>query len=232
MTNYIEIESQFTSGIFGKREACFVRGKGMRLWDQDDKEYLDFGSGISVANLGHSHPKLVEVIQAQAATLMTAPEFAYNDKRATLLQRLAEITPSGLNRFFLCNSGTEAVEGCIKFAHFATGKSKFVAAMRGFHGRTLGSLAATHNKKYREPFASLSPKFSHVPFNKSEILAPAVDNETAAVIIELVQGEGGVRLADQQFVEDARRICTEKRCHVNHRRGPNWLRPHRQDVCV
>ena len=209
MADFIQIENQFTSGVYGKRDCCFVKGQGAVLWDSEGREYLDFGTGISVANLGHCHPRLVKAIQQQAATLMTSPELGYNDRRAQLLQILASITPDGINRFFLCSSGTEAVEGCIKFAHIATGRSKFVATMRGFHGRTIGSLAATHNKKYREPFAALTPSFSHVPFNKVEKLAATVNDQTAAVIIELVQGEGGVRLADAEFVAAARNICDE-----------------------
>ena len=209
MSDYIQIESGHTSGVYGKREYCFVKGQGATLWDAEGRKYLDFGTGISVANLGHCHPKLVGAIQQQAATLMTAPELGYNDRRALLLERLASITPDGINRFFLCNSGTEAVEGSIKFAHVATGRAKFVATMRGFHGRTIGSLAATHNKKYREPFASLTPAFNHVPYNKIDKLEAAVDDSTAAVIIELVQGEGGVRVADTEFVSAARQICDD-----------------------
>ena len=205
----IEIESQFTSGVYGKREVCFVRGEGAKLWDADGREYLDFGVGISVANLGHSHPVIVEAISKQAATLMTAAELGYNDQRAMLLENLASITPSNINRFFLCNSGTEAVEGCIKFAHLSTGRSKFIACMRGFHGRTIGSLAATHNKKYREPFAALTPKFVHIPYNNIAKLEAAIDDETAGVIVEPVQGEGGLRPADPEFFKAVRALCDQ-----------------------
>ena len=205
----IEIESQYTSGVYGKRDVCFVRGDGTKLWDADGKEYLDFGVGISVANLGHAHPAIVEAISKQAATLMTSPELGYNDQRAMLLECLSKITPPSINRFFLCNSGTEAVEGCIKFAHLSTGRSKFIACMRGFHGRTIGSLAATHNKKYREPFATLSPKFLHVPYNNIAKLEAAIDDETAGVIVEPVQGEGGVRPADPEFFKAIRALCDQ-----------------------
>lgn len=208
MTSFINLENEFTSGIYGKREVCFVRGEGSMLWDENGKEYIDFGTGISVANIGHCHPKLVQAISDQAATLLTSPELGYNDKRAQYLDALNRITPTNINRFFLCNSGTEAVEACIKFAHFSTGRPNFVATIRGFHGRTIGSLAATHNKKYREPFTSLTPDFHHVPFNNIEKLESAVDENTAAVIIELVQGEGGVRAANQEFVSAARDFCT------------------------
>ncbi len=207
--NHIETESQLTSGVYGKREVCFVRGNDIRLWDDTGKEYLDFGTGISVANVGHCHPKLVAAINEQTSTLLTAPELGFNDRRAQLLARLRAVTPNSINRFFLCNSGTEAVEGCIKFAHYSTKRPKFVAAMRGFHGRTLGSLGATHNKKYREPFNDLTPAFTHIPFNNVDKLSATVDQDTAAVIIELVQGEGGVRVADPDFVSAARKVCDE-----------------------
>ena len=208
MTN-IELEAQHTSGVYGKREVCFVRGDGMRLWDDTGKAYLDFATGISVANLGHAHPRLVAAIAEQAATLMTAPELGYNDKRAQLLAKLAEVTPDGLNRFFLCNSGTEANEAAIKFARLATGRHQFVATMRGFHGRTLGALAATHNKKYRDPFKPLVAEFDHVPFGNIDKLSAVVSDETAAVILEPVQGEGGVRVGNPTYFAAARDLCDQ-----------------------
>lgn len=204
------LESQFTSGVYGKREVCFVRGEGTQIWDESGKQYLDFGVGISVANLGHSHPRLVNAIAQQAGTLMTAPELGYNDQRAKLLAKLAELTPDSINRFFLCNSGTEAVEGCIKFAAVSTGKNKFVATMRGFHGRTIGSLAATHNPKYRKPFVGLTPRFTHVPYGNFEKLAAAIDDETAAIILEPVQGEGGIRPGDPAYFQALRQLCDER----------------------
>ncbi|MGB1249228.1 MAG: aspartate aminotransferase family protein [Candidatus Promineifilaceae bacterium] len=207
--DFIALENQFTSGVYGKRDVCFVRGDGIKLWDDAGKEYLDFGTGISVANLGHAHPRLVNAISKQAATLMTAPELGYNDQRAQLLGKLADLTPEGINRFFLCNSGTEAIEGCLKFAHLTTGRSKFIATMRGFHGRTLGSLGATFNKKYREPFSALTHKFTHVPFGKIEKLAAKINGETAAVLIELVQGEGGIRPGDAAYFNAIRALCDE-----------------------
>jgi acetylornithine/LysW-gamma-L-lysine aminotransferase len=207
MKNYVELETQYTSGVYSKREVCFVRGNGMRMWDDTGKEYLDFGTGISVANLGHAHPALVAAIAEQAATLMTAPELGYNDKRAQLLATLAEVTPAGLDRFFLCNSGTEAIEAAIKFARLATGRHHFVATMRGFHGRTLGALAATHNAKYREPFKPLVADFAHVPFGNSAKLTAVVNDETAAVILEPVQGEGGVRVGNSRYFKAVRQLC-------------------------
>ncbi len=171
---------------------------------------MDCVAGIGVANVGHCNPAVVAAIQAQAARLITCNELFYNDARACCLEQLDRITPEGINRFFLCNSGTEAVEGAIKFARMATGRKHVVAAMRGYHGKTLGSLSATWERKYREPFAPLVPDFSHVPYNNVEEFEKAIDNQTAAVILEPIQGEGGVRPATAEFLQAVRRACDEK----------------------
>ena len=208
--NTIQIESQFSSGVYGKRERVIVRGQGAMVWDEAERPYIDCVAGIGVANVGHSHPAVVNAITRQAQTLLTCPEMFYNDQRAELLQRLADKLPDGLDRLFLCNSGTEAVEGAIKFARLSTGRSGVVAAMRSFHGRTLGALSATHKAKYRQPFMPLVPGFSHVPFDNIARLETAVTDQTAAVILEVVQGEGGIRPASTVFLQAARRICDER----------------------
>jgi len=146
-------------------------------------------------------------IAAQAGRLITLFETFPNDQRAALMEKLTGLTP-GLDRVFFCNSGTESVEAAIKFARLSTGRSGIVAAMRGFHGRTLGSLSATWNKKYREPFLPLVPDFQHVSYNNIEALDKAVSDTTAAVILEPVQGEGGVYPADPAYLKAARRICS------------------------
>ena len=133
----------------------------------------------------------------------------YNDKRAQLLARLVSVLPDGLDRIFLCNSGTEAIEGALKFARLSSGRTHIVAAMRGFHGRTYGALSATHKKQYRQPFMPLLPGFSHVPFGKIEKMKTAVTAETAAVILEVVQGEGGVRPGTTEYFQAVRQLCDE-----------------------
>ncbi len=208
--NYLETEAQYTSGVYGKREVVFVRGEGSRLWDDTGREYIDCASGISVANVGHAHPTVVAAITKQAGTLLTAPELAYNDVRAQLLARLANKLPDHINRLFLCNSGAEANEGCIKFARLSTGRPNIVATMRGFHGRTLGALSATHNPKYRKAFYPLVPGFSHVPYGKLEKMDAAITDETAAVILEVVQGEGGVRPGDSAYLQAVQQLCHER----------------------
>jgi len=208
--NHRQIEDQCSVGVYQKRDLVIVRGEGALVWDEAGREYVDCVAGIGVANVGHCHPAVVAAVQAQAARLITCNELFYNDARAQCLERLDRITPEGINRFFLCNSGTEAVEGAIKFARMATGRKHVVAAMRGYHGKTLGSLSATWERKYKEPFAPLVPDFSHVPYNNIAEFEKAIDEQTAAVILEPVQGEGGVRPATAEFLQAIRRACDQK----------------------
>lgn len=203
----IAIESRYTSGVYPKREVAIVRGEGARLWDADGREYIDCASGQGVALLGHGRPEIAAALVEQARRLITCPEIFYNDQRAQLLERLIGLAPAGLTRAFLCNSGTEAVEGAIKFARLATGRPGIVAAMRGFHGRTMGALSATWEEKYRQPFEPLVPGFTHIPYNNLGRLAEAVTKQTAAVLLEVIQGEGGVRPGSREFLQGARELC-------------------------
>ena len=209
MQDIIEIENKHTSGTYAKQPIVIVRGQGASLFDIDGVEYLDCSSGHGVANLGHAHPKIAEAIYKQASTLITLFETFPNDKRAELMEKITSLV-DGLDRVFFCNSGTESVEAAFKFARISTGRKNIVAAMRAFHGRTYGSLSATFNKKYREGFEPLVPGFSHVAFNNIEALGKAVTHETAAVILEVVQGEGGVYPASAEYVQAARQICDER----------------------
>jgi len=207
--NIIDLEAKHTSGVYAKQGLAIVRGQGALLYDADNTAYLDCSSGHGVANLGHAHPRVAAAIAKQAATLVTLFESFPNDQRAALMEKLTSFTP-GLKRVFFCNSGAESVEAAFKFARISTGRTGIVAAMRGFHGRTLGALSATWNKHYREPFAPLLPGVSHVPFNNVEALDKAVSDQTAAIILEAVQGEGGVYPAQPQYLQAARRICNER----------------------
>lgn len=208
--NVMQVEAQYSCGVYAKRDQVIVCGSGALIWDDQGKSYIDCVGGIGVANVGHSHPAIVAAISEQAAQLITCQEMFYNDRRAQLLSELARIMPDAFNRFFLCNSGTEAIEGAIKFARLSTGRSKIVAAMRGFHGRTLGSLSATHKAKYRDPFLPLVPGFSHIPFDRIDTLDEAVTEECAAVILEIVQGEGGVRPGSLDYFRQVEFICRER----------------------
>jgi predicted acetylornithine/succinylornithine family transaminase len=206
----IEQENKFSSGVYAKRDVAIVRGEGARIWDVDGRSYIDCAAGIGVASVGHSHTAVVQAITQQAQQLITCQEMFYNDRRAQLLQRLANVLPPGLNRFFLCNSGAEAVEGAIKFARLSTGKPDVVAAQRAFHGRTLGALSATHKNRYRDPFLPLVPGFGHAPFGQIQPLADAVTGQTAAVILEIVQGEGGVRLGTADYFQAVQELCQQR----------------------
>ncbi len=205
----IDTENKHTSGVYAKQTLTIVRGQGASLFDVDGVEYLDCSSGHGVANLGHAHPKIAEALYKQANTLITLFESFPNDQRAMLMEKITALVP-GLDRVFFCNSGTESVEAAFKFARISTGRKNFVAAMRAFHGRTYGALSATFNKKYREGFEPLLPGFTHVSYNNIEALDKAVNEGTAAVILEVVQGEGGVYPASAEYIQAARRICDER----------------------
>src|SRR5512133_2981415 len=207
--NIVETENKYTSGVYAKKTLTIVRGQGASLFDVDGNEYLDCESGHGVANLGHAHPKIAEALYKQASTLITLFESFPNDQRAALMEKICALVP-GLDRVFFCNSGTEAVEAAFKFSRISTGRKNIVAAMRAFHGRTYGSLSATFNKKYRDGFEPLVPGFSHVAYNNIEALDKAVNEETAAIILEAVQGEGGVYPASAEYIQAARRICDER----------------------
>jgi acetylornithine/LysW-gamma-L-lysine aminotransferase len=210
MDDIISLEDSHTSGAYPKRPIALVRGQGARVWDADGREYIDCIAGHGVASLGHCHPAVTAAIQEQAELLVTCSETLYNDQRAALLAELAAHVPGDLSRAFLCNSGAEAVEGAIKITRLFTGRPGVVATMRGFHGRTLGALSATWNEKYRKPFTPLVPGFSHVPYNDLEAMAEHVTEDTAAVLVEVVQGEGGVRLGDADYFRGLRRICDDR----------------------
>jgi len=207
---YMTWESDHESGTYGKQPIVLVRGEGAHIWDLDGTEYIDCIGGHGASNMGHAHPAVVKAISEQAQRLFLAPNGFYNDVRARLLSELVRVAPPGLERAFLCNSGTEAVEAALKFARLATGRSKVISTMRGFHGRSMGALGTTWRKEYRKPFEPLIPGFGFVPYNKLERMEKAVDDETAAVILEVVQGEGGVNLGDGEYLRGVQALCHER----------------------
>ena len=206
----IAAEDAHTSGLYTKRGIVLVRGDGAMVFDSEGRAYIDCVGGQGTANLGHGNAAVADAVAQQARVLASCTELFYNDRRAELYEVLAGILPASLDRFFLCNSGTEAVEGGLKFARAATKRTRIVATMRGFHGKTMGALSATWGPEYRDLFGPLVPGFSHVPFNKPEALDAAITGETAAFIFELVQGEGGVRPATSEFAREAARLCAER----------------------
>jgi len=206
----IALENHYESGVYPKRSVVLTRGKGARLWDADGQEYIDCVGGHGVANVGHANPVVSQAVAEQMQRLVICPNGYYNDQRAQLLAELVRIAPPGLERAFLCNSGAEAVETALKFARLSSGRKRVVAAMRGFHGRTLGALSATWQKQYREPFEPLLPGFEFVPYNRLEPVEQALDEDTAAVILEVVQGEGGVIPGDGEYLRGVQELCRER----------------------
>lgn len=206
--SYADTERKYAFEVYPKRDLTLVRGEGATVWDDTGRAYIDCTAGVGVANVGHANPQVAEAIAEQAKTLATCAGIFYNDVRARLLEKLVAISPASLTRAFLCNSGTESMEAAIKFARHASGKSEFVCAMRGFHGRSMGALSATF--KYRDQFEPLLPGFSFVPFNNIDKLRDAVGDGTAAVVLEPVQGEGGVRPADPDYMSAVQALCTER----------------------
>ncbi len=210
MDQIIRLEDQHTSGLTRKRPVALVRGQGAVVWDADGRAYIDCMAGHGVANLGHCHPVVTAAIQAQAAQLVTCSEAVYNDQRAAFMAELVEHTPGNMDRVFLCNSGAEAIEAALKFARLLTGKTNIVATSRGFHGRTMGALSATWNPKYRDPFAPLVPGFTHVAYDDLDAIAEAIDQDTAAVLIEPIQGEGGVNVPADGYLVGLRELCSRR----------------------
>ena len=208
MNHWIELETQHGSGAYGNWPFTLTRGEGVHVWDSEGNKYLDFATGIGVAALGHAHPAVNRAVAEQLDTLVTCHGgYFANDVRARFLAKLTTITPSDLDRVFLCNSGTEAVETALKLARAHTGRTGIVAMMRSFHGRTMGSLSATWKKPFRAPFEPLVPGFTHIPFGDSAALEAAVTDNTAAVLLEPIQGEAGVYPASEDYLRAARRVC-------------------------
>lgn len=205
-----QLIDQYEFSVYAKRDVVIVKGSGAKVWDDNGKEYVDCVAGIGVASVGHANPAVVKAISEQAAKLITCPVTMYNDTRAKFLEKLMSVAPKNLKRAFLTNSGTEAIEGAIKFARFTTKKTDFISAMKSFHGRTLGALSATFKKEYREDFMPLVPGFEFVPYNNFEKLVEKVTDKTAGIILEVIQGEGGVNIGDKEYFLKVRELCNEK----------------------
>ena len=195
--------------VFSEKPIEIVGGDGVHLEGADGTRYLDAGASYACTPVGHCHPAVTAAIREQAEELLYVQGSYPTATRSETYERLGAIAPEGLSNVWLCNSGTEANEAALKFARSATGRSKLVAARRAFHGRTLGSLALTWKDRYREGFGPLPGPVEFVPYDDDEALAAAVDDETAAVFLEPIQGEGGVHPASQSYLETARRVTRE-----------------------
>jgi acetylornithine/N-succinyldiaminopimelate aminotransferase len=201
------LERDAVMATYARNPVEFVRGEGTRLWDGEGNEYLDFLTGISVVQLGHSHPAVVEAVREQAGRLMHVGNLFYTEPGMRLAKRLADSSLGG--KVFLCNSGTEAIECALKLARRNRAGGDFVVMEGGFHGRTMGALSATPQESKQAPFAPLVPGFEVVPRNDAAALAAAVDERTAAVMVEPIQGECGIHPIEPDVLRAARDACDE-----------------------
>jgi len=201
------LESRALIGTYARHPVEFVRGQGARLWDADGQEYLDFLAGISVVQIGHCHPALVAAVTEQAQRLMHVGNLYYTEPSLRLAARLSELALGG--KAFMCNSGAEAVECALKLARRNRAGGRFVVMQRGFHGRTMGALSATPQEAKQAPFAPLVPGFDVVAHDDAAALASAVTPDTAAVLLEPIQGEGGIWPLSDETLQAARAACDE-----------------------
>lgn len=194
---------------YTKVPLIFVKGKGSRLWDIHNKEYLDFFPGWGVGNLGHCHPKVMSAVRDQVSKLIFIPNNYYHIPQAKLARQIVYRTFPA--KVFFCNSGAEANEGAIKFSRkFGKGRYEIITFENSFHGRTLAALAATGQKKYQSGFEPLPEGFKIVKFNDIQAVKNALTDKTVAIMLELIQGEGGINVADKEFVLSLRKICDER----------------------
>ena len=193
-----------TGFVFSEKPIRIEEGDGVFLYDGSDTEYLDMGASYACVPLGHGHPAVHEAVTEQFEKLTYVQASYPNAARTALYESLADTAPGDVDYTWLCNSGTEANEAALKFARSATGNSKIIATMQGFHGRTMGALATTWKDKYKKPYEPLIGDVEFVPYGDPEAMADAVDDETAAVIVEPVQGEGGINPPTKEFLQTAR----------------------------
>jgi len=203
-------EGRWQVPTYAKWPVAVVSGRGCVVADAEGKTYLDLYGGHAVALAGHCHPRLVAAIQAQAERLLFYSQVVHNDVRAAAARALCALAPEGLRRVFLCNSGTEANETALKLARKATGRMRIVSLRDGFHGRTLGALAATGLGKYRDPAYPLPTQHDFVPYGDLEALEAVVGPDTAAVILEPIPSMGGIRVAPKAYFEGLRALCTQR----------------------
>ena len=205
----IKIEDDYFINTFTRQPLVLDHGEGVKVTDIDGNEYLDMFAGIAVNALGHNHPKLVKAIQEQAEKLIHISSIYYNEPALIYAKKLIEMT--SFDRIFYANSGAEANEGAIKLAVKYTGKSEVISTVESFHGRTVVTLAATGHEHYHEPFKAILPKgFINVPYNDIEAIKEAITENTAAIIVEPIQGEGGINVPDIEYLKEIEKICHEK----------------------
>ncbi len=210
MATLSSLYSDFVMPTYGRFDLDIARGSGSRVWDFEGREYLDFGAGIAVCSLGHAHPEITEVVTSQASTLVHASNLYRTRPQAELARRLVGLTGSG--KVFFCNSGAEANEGLIKLTRkfgSASGRYEILTFQNSFHGRTMAGISATAQEKIKKGFAPLLDGFVHVPFRDLNAVGAAIGPKTAAILVEPVQGEGGIHIASAEFLAGLRRVCDE-----------------------
>lgn len=203
----VQKDAKYVMQNYGRQPLVLESGSGCIVRDVDGNEYIDCVAGIAVNNVGHSHPALVEAIKKQAEKLMHVSNIYYTVPQAELAEKLVQLT--GMSRVFFCNSGTEAVEAAMKLARAKTGKTDFVAVEHAFHGRTMGALSLTYKEMYRAPFKPLVQEEKFVPSNDAQAVADAITGKTAAVIVEPIQGEGGINIHSDAYLKEVRKICDD-----------------------
>lgn len=206
-----EIYDRYVIPNYIRNPILLERGSGVNVWDADGNRYLDLFSGWAVSLLGHCHPRVVEAIQQQAAKLQHAPNIYYTEPQGLLAKHISEKSFGG--QCFFCNSGAEANEAAIKLARIYNahnGKYKIITFSNSFHGRTLATVTATAQPKYQKGFAPLIEGFSYVPFNDLQALKKSIDDKTCAIMLEPIQGEGGINIATREFMQGIRKLCDEK----------------------
>jgi putrescine aminotransferase len=195
---------------FGGPGSLEVQSRGSWIIDHLGREYLDFAGGYGVFSLGHGHPEVIEAVQCQLQLQSLSSRVLLNPQQAYLAKELADIAPGALRYSFFCNSGTEAVEGALKLARLSTGRQRIIACDNSYHGKTMGSLSVTGRLKYREPFEPLIGEVTFVPFGDAAALEQAIDDRTAAFIVEPVQGEGGIHVAPPGYLSNAQEWCRQR----------------------
>ncbi|HZY31089.1 MAG TPA: acetylornithine transaminase [Candidatus Methylomirabilis sp.] len=210
----IEDSARYLANTYARFPVVLIRGRGARLWDSEGKEYLDFAAGIAVDVLGHCHPKMVEAIKTQAETLLHVSNLYHIEPQIRLARMLCE--HSFADKVFFCNSGAEANEAAIKLARryakerWGSDRYEIVCMRDSFHGRTMATVTATGQEKYQRGFEPLLPGFKHIPFNDLSAAEQAIDSRTCAVLVEPIQGEGGVRVPDSDYLPALRQLCSER----------------------
>ncbi|MEM2878030.1 MAG: acetylornithine/succinylornithine family transaminase [Candidatus Hadarchaeales archaeon] len=207
----IKAAGQYLANTYSRQPIAPLRGRGMFVWDSDGKKYADFTGGVAVCVLGHCHPDLSRAISDQARRLMHVSNLYYIQQQVELAELLSKIVPDSIRKFFFCNSGAEAIEGSFKLAVKYTKRKRIVAMQGSFHGRTAAAVGATWTPRYREPYSAIIPNvFTFVPYNDLEAARKAVDDDTVAVVVEPVQGEGGVNVPSDDYLKGLEEICEEK----------------------